>query len=115
MSRIAKIAAALAAASTLGAGAAAADVVTYRTYTTTTTPQVIYTTPYTPPVPGYGVPPATVVVPAPAGTVVTRQYVVPQQTYVVTRPADCGLYRYWDGTACADARYQPPALIVHSD
>ena len=24
------------------------------------------------------------------------------------RPADCGTFRYWDGTRCADARDEPP-------
>ena len=27
-------------------------------------------------------------------------------TYV--RPLDCGPFRYWDGTRCADARFEPP-------
>ncbi len=35
-------------------------------------------------------------------------------TYAVTpvpiRPPDCGVYRYWDGTRCVDARFNPPSL-----
>lgn len=35
-------------------------------------------------------------------------------TYAVVpvpiRPADCGVYRYWDGARCVDARYSPPSL-----
>lgn len=29
---------------------------------------------------------------------------------VVIRPSSCGLYKYWDGTACVDARYTEPYL-----
>ena len=29
---------------------------------------------------------------------------------VPVRPASCGLYRYWDGERCADARFEPPYL-----
>lgn len=27
---------------------------------------------------------------------------------VPIRPASCGVYRYWNGESCADARYRPP-------
>lgn len=27
------------------------------------------------------------------------------RTVIVTRPASCGEFHYWDGTACVDARY----------
>jgi hypothetical protein len=26
----------------------------------------------------------------------------------MTRPADCGTFRYWNGVRCADARDEPP-------
>jgi hypothetical protein len=29
---------------------------------------------------------------------------------VIVRPANCGQYRYWTGTHCADARVSPPDL-----
>ncbi len=29
---------------------------------------------------------------------------------VVVRPANCGQYKYWNGTTCADARYTDPYL-----
>lgn len=29
---------------------------------------------------------------------------------VRVRPANCGLYRYWNGVRCADARVNPPDL-----
>lgn len=29
---------------------------------------------------------------------------------VPVRPASCGEYRYWDGVACVDARYNDPDL-----
>lgn len=29
---------------------------------------------------------------------------------VIVRPSNCGQYRYWNGTRCADARFQPPRL-----
>ena len=25
-----------------------------------------------------------------------------------SRPVDCGVFHYWDGTRCADAREEPP-------
>jgi hypothetical protein len=27
------------------------------------------------------------------------------------RPDNCGVYRYWDGAKCADARINPPNLV----
>jgi hypothetical protein len=29
---------------------------------------------------------------------------------VIVRPANCGEYRYWNGSYCADARLNPPDL-----
>lgn len=29
---------------------------------------------------------------------------------VIVRPSNCGQFRYWDGTRCADARVNPPNL-----
>lgn len=29
---------------------------------------------------------------------------------VVVRPSNCGQYKYWNGTTCADARYTDPYL-----
>jgi len=29
---------------------------------------------------------------------------------VVLRPSNCGEFRYWNGTRCADARVEPPRL-----
>ena len=29
---------------------------------------------------------------------------------VVIRPSNCGQFRYWNGTRCADARVNPPNL-----
>jgi hypothetical protein len=29
---------------------------------------------------------------------------------VPVRPANCGVYRYWDGERCVDARFAPPDL-----
>jgi hypothetical protein len=29
---------------------------------------------------------------------------------VVLRPSNCGQFRYWNGTACVDARINPPNL-----
>ena len=37
-----------------------------------------------------------------------REVVVEPQ--VILRPTSCGQYHYWDGTACADARVNPPNL-----
>jgi hypothetical protein len=27
---------------------------------------------------------------------------------VIVRPSNCGRYRYWNGSYCADARKEPP-------
>ena len=29
---------------------------------------------------------------------------------VPVRPASCGVYRYWNGVRCADARFRPPYI-----
>jgi hypothetical protein len=29
---------------------------------------------------------------------------------IVVRPGNCGQFRYWNGTSCADARVSPPKL-----
>lgn len=59
----------------------------------------------------YAVPPAVVVVPP---AVVEEPLVdgVPLAPIVVLppRPASCGQYRYWNGEACVDARYNTPYL-----
>ena len=70
---------------------------------------------YTPPAPPQvNVPqgsPVTVIV-APNAQVVTTS---PSNTtlppgWVWARPANCGEYRYWNGTECLDARDYPPDL-----
>lgn len=45
-------------------------------------------------------PPVVVEVPEPAPV---RVY-----GWVAERPRSCGEFRYWDGTRCLDARYDPP-------
>lgn len=72
----------------------------------------------------------TMAQPAGAQTVYARDYayapppayrpVVPAQPYyappaaggvvVYARPANCGVYFYWDGAECVDARVIPPPL-----
>jgi hypothetical protein len=37
-------------------------------------------------------------------------YEPPVIVLVPVRPASCGLFRYWDGERCADARFEPPYL-----
>lgn len=50
--------------------------------------------------PAYPVPAPVAVYPVPAPPVL-----------VYARPANCGVYRYWNGTECLDARYDPPQLF----
>lgn len=41
----------------------------------------------------------------------TRIYTTgPNPTAVYIAPKNCGVYRYWDGTQCVDARDNPPPL-----
>src|SRR5262245_7408811 len=56
------------------------------------------------------VPPAAVAVPQPAPVV--PPVVVEQPVIVVRppRPESCGVYRYWNGQYCVDARYNRPYL-----
>ncbi len=60
----------------------------------------------------YAVPPAVVVVPP--AVVETPPIVdgVPVAPIVVLppRPASCGEFRYWNGVACVDARYNNPYI-----
>ena len=83
------------------AGAAAAQPVfrghayDYRSGRYVPAPQVPHPAPYPPPAPAYAVP-----IPAP---------VLPQG-WVYARPANCGVYKYWNGHECLDARYDPPDL-----
>lgn len=122
MLRTLKFTTALLAGIALGATAASAQVV--QEVYTAPAPQVIYTGPapvYVTPTPRVvtQVVPRTVVVPQTyvPQTVVNQPYVVPQgETYVVPqvtttqviyRPANCGTYHFWDGTACVDARNRP--------
>jgi len=62
----------------------------------------------------YAVPPAAVVVPPPvvAPVVPETAPVIEGAPVVVVplRPASCGEYRYWNGVACVDARYNNPYL-----
>lgn len=50
-----------------------------------------------------------------ANVVVDEEVTVPGETppliaIVPVRPASCGQYRYWDGTACVDARHHDPYI-----
>jgi hypothetical protein len=124
MLRTTKLAAAFAAITALGAGAAPADIITTQRVYAAPEPGIVYTAPatvYVAPGPTVitGVAPPAVQVP---GTVVTEEYVEPgtyrqvivghSRTYVdratgtrvIVRPANCGLYHYWDGAGCVDAR-----------
>lgn len=55
--------------------------------------------------PVYGVP-----VPYDRVYLVPEPNPIPQFGWVYVRPANCGEYRYWDGTDCIDARDYPPAI-----
>ena len=57
----------------------------------------------------YAVPPVAPVVP-PAVEVVPPVVVEEPVIVVPLRPASCGEFRYWNGTACVDARYNTPYL-----
>ncbi len=57
----------------------------------------------------YAVPPVAPVVP-PAVEVVPPVVVEEPVVVVPLRPASCGEFRYWNGTACVDARYNTPYL-----
>ena len=47
----------------------------------------------------------------PGAVVVTPPVVVaPGAIFVPLRPTSCGQYRYWNGVACVDARYNDPDL-----
>lgn len=53
--------------------------------------------------------PAVPVIPAPVpGAAVVEG--APVVVMVPARPASCGEYRYWNGVACVDARYNTPYL-----
>jgi hypothetical protein len=52
-------------------------------------------------------PPAVVPVPVPVAPPALNPPIV---TEVPVRPASCGEYRYWDGAACVDARFNKPYL-----
>jgi hypothetical protein len=39
-----------------------------------------------------------------------RDAVVVVAPRVIVRPSNCGQFRYWNGTACVDARINPPNL-----
>jgi hypothetical protein len=54
----------------------------------------------------HGYPPPTVV-PVPVAPPALNPPIV---TEVPLRPASCGEYRYWDGAACVDARFNKPYL-----
>jgi hypothetical protein len=56
----------------------------------------------------HGYPPPAVV-PAPV-VVAPPALNPPVVTEVPLRPASCGEYRYWDGNACVDARFNKPYL-----
>ena len=63
--------------------------------------------------PAYAPPrPSVVFVPVPAAPVymvpVPVPYAYPGAASLYARPANCGEYRYWDGTECVDARDVPP-------
>jgi hypothetical protein len=55
-----------------------------------------------------------VVVPTPAVPAVPAPVVVPGSPPVIAavpvRPVSCGEFRYWNGTACVDARYNTPYI-----
>ena len=36
--------------------------------------------------------------------------VAPAEPRILVRPGNCGQFRYWNGTSCADARVSPPKL-----
>jgi len=38
------------------------------------------------------------------------EYVPPAPVLIPLRPRSCGKYRFWNGEACADARYERPYL-----
>jgi hypothetical protein len=56
----------------------------------------------------HGYPPPAVV-PAPV-VVAPAALNPPVVSEVPVRPASCGEYRYWDGAACVDARFNKPYL-----
>ena len=67
------------------------------------------------PPPAYAAPSAPVaIVPTPPAEIyvvpVPVPYAYPEAGPVYVRPANCGVYRYWDGNECVDARDVPPPL-----
>lgn len=53
----------------------------------------------------------TTATPAPAATIeVTRNEPVEVMGWVSFRPDDCGVYHYWNGEDCIDARDVPPPI-----
>ena len=67
------------------------------------------------PAPVVVVPPPVVVYPPPVVAYPPRVVVYPPRSYPggvyveeVVRPTSCGVYRYWDGEGCVDARKYPP-------
>ena len=72
-----------------------------------------YATPSPPPAPAAPAAPV-VVVPVPPAEIYAAPgpvpFADPDAVTVYVRPANCGVYRYWDGTECVDARDVPPPL-----
>ncbi len=112
MSRVSHLAVLVAASVLLGTATASAD-----------PNSAGYGNPYPYPYPPVYTPPAQPKVIIPQGSPVT--VVVAPNAHVVTtspstttlppgwvwaRPANCGEYRYWNGTRCLDARDYPPDL-----
>lgn len=91
-----------------------ADTAPRRTVTSTTTvPPPARATTVTQDTRAMAVTPTRRAAPAPAATVEHRETVQPRvMGWVSFRPADCGVYRYWNGERCLDAREVPPTLGV---
>jgi hypothetical protein len=53
-------------------------------------------------------PPPVVVAPPPVVVYQPRAYVAESYAYETYRPTSCGVYRYWDGHGCVDARWRRP-------
>lgn len=43
--------------------------------------------------------------------VIMPEIAAPAHGWFYVRPPDCGVYHYWNGARCVDARYVPPDLI----
>jgi hypothetical protein len=72
----------------------------YRAYE----PAPVYVVP--PPITIY--PPPVVTYPPPVVLYPPRGYAAPVEHYIIERPTSCGVYRYWHGDRCVDARYHAP-------